>query len=330
MKRTKGVLAMEGLEALTTLPTPLAEICAEVETSAGDVLTQIDNVQEGEAIAETVNAIDAVIDLSVQRGQGLDDVAARITNAALENFYHRLGYKPVLGRGKVALEGLGTPESRLAVTKVALEQIGQFRTQLVKSLKIAREAMEAAVDEHLDEASDTASDMAKHAKSAASAFKSKGKAEELIAGGNWAAPLGVFKEGITTSEEVCERLKEIKDKLEGVSISSVVAGTADADGMKKFQNAVKDVAQLTSGDGVAEAQFSPLDPKDLDAIVNFNAAFAADVQALGKDAGDKKKEDGKDEEKADETVLRDLVTLSAILTKLVTAICEYIERSTAK
>ena len=305
MKRTKGVLAMEGLEALTAEPAPLAEISAEIETSAGDLLTKIDNVSEGESIVVAVDTISDSIATSVERGEGLDDVSAGIANAALENFYERLGYTPTLGRDRISMEGLDKAELRLQNSKVALEQIGQFRTKLVQSLAIAHEDMMDSLGGHFNAAEHQLGMLQRRLQSASSAFGHEGKVDELIASGRWAAPFGAFDEEMVSSDDIVKRLRQIQDKInsehapfvivEGMTrmVKEITSELGKAEGsvddpsgmgekFKKFHEMVKSVNALTAPREGKDAsyQISPVDQKHMGPLLDSAKFFSASVQDL--------------------------------------------------
>lgn len=307
MKRTKGVLALEGLELAPEAEAPEVpvDVVEDLTDSVEVVHGQIDNYTEGAAIGEAVDAIATGLETSVERGEGVDEVTAGMVNAALENFYQRLGYKPKLGRGRVSMEGLGEAPTRLSNSKVALEQINEFRGQLSKSLKIAHEELVDGVNNHIDDVLKGLGSAGALMKEAVRKHDREGKSEKLISGGRWAQALGSFKDPIVTGADVIERLKEISKKVhdakptalvnELTKLADEVAKELGKDGtvsgygdlakkLDNFMSAADDLNSLLNGKkdsvGGGDLQFTPLTADEVKEVVKIVGPLGSEAESF--------------------------------------------------
>jgi hypothetical protein len=139
--RNKGlVFAMEEaeLEAAPAEVVPAAEL--EVEQGVGEVVENAGEVDElATAVEEAVEDVESLTDIqdvmagSVEGGEGLSEDAAEIAEVAVEAICARLGIR---GKSNIpALESFGSKNSRVAATRIAIENIGDTIKRVWEAIK---------------------------------------------------------------------------------------------------------------------------------------------------------------------------------------------------
>lgn len=152
----KGIMSLEGLEAEvpeTEVPEveetteavadhdPEALVeneLIELEVAEDDIEEIEEAIDEGEAVAVTVDGIAEQLELTAaEGGEGVSEPVAEALAAATEHFQSRLGYtgKPVMP----AMESFSA--NRLDATKLAIEQHKQLSAGIHKSLEVAQEGL---------------------------------------------------------------------------------------------------------------------------------------------------------------------------------------------
>ena len=140
--RSKGfVFAMEEGEVVDPVVTDeVPAIQAEVEAGSAEVVEEAEEIQEGIEAAdeagedgETLGDIQEVMAESVEKGEGLDETSAAIAEVAVEAICARLG---ISGKHLMpATESFGSSNSRLAATKIAMENVGETIKRILEGIK---------------------------------------------------------------------------------------------------------------------------------------------------------------------------------------------------
>lgn len=127
---TKGlVFAMENDEVSQVAGTDegVAQAMAEATDAAQEVATEAQEIAQAAddtvaaaADAETLEKVQDVVAQTVQSGQGMDETTAQVAQVVVESICNRLGI-PHAHRLMPATESFGSSNTRLAATKVALE-----------------------------------------------------------------------------------------------------------------------------------------------------------------------------------------------------------------
>jgi hypothetical protein len=92
----------------------------EVATEAQEIAQAADDTVAAAADAETLEKVQDVVAQTVQSGQGMDETTAQVAQVVVESICNRLGI-PHAHRLMPATESFGSSNTRLAATKVALE-----------------------------------------------------------------------------------------------------------------------------------------------------------------------------------------------------------------
>ena len=140
----KGIMSLEGLEEPVDLPEVTeAEIEIDVaknDAEAAEIENDADRIEETESIGEAVDTMTEQVEAAVESGEGMSEETARAVDTALEHFKARLGYsKEILP----SMESFKSADSRLAQTKVALENLKVLQAGLNKNLAISQEGLGA-------------------------------------------------------------------------------------------------------------------------------------------------------------------------------------------
>jgi len=351
----KGIMALEGLEVqtpdigddVTDGPSLVSEVPVVIDESVADIASQCEQINEAEQIGATVDQIADTMEASVARGEGLDEPAAQIANAALENFYSRLEYKRKGGQTTIGLEGFDNGLTRFEKTKVALEELKDFRTRLAARIALAQEGLETAVDEHIEATGEDVEKVQALLDKTSKAFEDKGGKKDVIEGGRWAESLGTFttEEGaMVLPADVLKRVEEIQAAVDGAKLSETVKEESKLeDKLAKLKEVAAAVKKVTGEPGADDVKFAAVTEGEKDAIVNAAKAIAAELAAFAtgwdnleepKEAPKEIPKEGETAEEApatktDNSALQELVELNAELTKLCYAVNEYVEKSTA-
>jgi uncharacterized membrane protein YdfJ with MMPL/SSD domain len=130
LKMAKGlVFAMENDEVSQVVGTDegVAQAMAEATDAAQEVATEAQEIAQAAddtvaaaADAETLEKVQDVVAQTVQSGQGMDETTAQVAQVVVESICNRLGI-PHAHRLMPATESFGSSNTRLAATKVALE-----------------------------------------------------------------------------------------------------------------------------------------------------------------------------------------------------------------
>jgi hypothetical protein len=113
------------------------QLVEETSDVADDVTDLADATDATETDMSTLEEIKEVMEESVEKGEGLDETAAKIAEVAIESIYDRIGIK--LTTSVVpAMESFGSKNTRLAATNIAIEGI-------TDSLKTAWAAVISAI-----------------------------------------------------------------------------------------------------------------------------------------------------------------------------------------
>lgn len=142
--RNKGlVFAMEDaeLDAVPTEVVPAAELeveqgTAEVVESAGEIDDINTAIEEAVEDAGTLSDIQDTMSDSVEEGEGLSEDAAEIAEVAVEAICVRLGIRNKSSTIP-ALESFGSKNSRLAATRIAIENVGEKLKTVWEAIKKA-------------------------------------------------------------------------------------------------------------------------------------------------------------------------------------------------
>jgi hypothetical protein len=124
--RSKGfIAAMEDEEVIDMSGVAEEEVPAGVEMEVTDVADEggdlADDVEALEDAIEDTETLDQIADLaaaSAEEGEGMDPVAAEITEVAVEAIYARLG---LTQKAMPSMESFGSAGSRKAATRIAAE-----------------------------------------------------------------------------------------------------------------------------------------------------------------------------------------------------------------
>ena len=144
----RKLFALEEMEteavggAVNTLPEEgeVANAELEVQEEATEVETQAEAIDEGVEAAGQLEEVQEVVEQAIEEGEGLNEPAAEAIRIAVEAIAARIGYNPkkIAGlRAVYASESFASPSSRLANTKIALEGIGEFLSNLWERIKKA-------------------------------------------------------------------------------------------------------------------------------------------------------------------------------------------------
>ena len=212
MSKKLRVLALEGLEHLVAEPPEQVNVASgEVEDCAQTAVAALDEVVEGEAISETVATIADTMETSVERGEGMDQAAAEISNVVMEHFYDRMNYTSPVHRAKISLEGYGEPATRLTNTKVALENLRQFQPRLQASLKLAHESFVENMDGYFQSAESKVSEANALLEDASRKYDHGTVTDKPLQAGRWSDAFGVG--GDATSHDIGARVKEVEQLI---------------------------------------------------------------------------------------------------------------------
>jgi len=120
------------------------EIIASSANSNDAIVSELDNISEGESTLITTTDIADSVEKTVESGDGMDEVSSEIVASAMEHFYDRNGF---VGKHslKSSLENYADKQSSLEATKLALEEIKDFNAKLANGLSIAQEGIFARI-----------------------------------------------------------------------------------------------------------------------------------------------------------------------------------------
>lgn len=157
MSRTRlgFVLAMEedNSEAVDAPVEMVPETEVQADAAAADVADSTDQIEElvvaSEEAADDAGTLEEISDVmaeSVEKGEGLDETSAQITEVAVESIRNRLGIhtstKPI-----PTLESFGSKSSRVTATRLALEgvkeTIQRIWAAIISALKKAWEMVKS-------------------------------------------------------------------------------------------------------------------------------------------------------------------------------------------
>jgi hypothetical protein len=93
---------------------------AEVATEAQEIVQTVSDVESATADAQTLEKVQDVVGQTVQSGQGMDETTAQVAQVVVESICVRLGI-PNSRRVIPSIESFGSSNSRLAATRVAME-----------------------------------------------------------------------------------------------------------------------------------------------------------------------------------------------------------------
>lgn len=143
--RSKGlVFAMEEAEITDVegSESEIAEGMSEIDSAAVDRQqeeTDIDDlemaIEEAMDDADTLEDIGEVMEDSVESGEGLSPEAAEMAEIAVESICNRLGIRNA--NVLPAMESFGSSSSRVAATRIAMENVGARVKQIWESIKTA-------------------------------------------------------------------------------------------------------------------------------------------------------------------------------------------------
>ena len=136
----KGIMSLEAFdgsdEELGKNELELAN--ADSETEASEIANDSDRIAETESIADAVDSYTEQVASKVEDGEGISEETAQALEVAVEHFKTRLGYSKKL---LPAMEGFKHRTSRLAQTKVTLENLKELQAGLNKQLAISQEGL---------------------------------------------------------------------------------------------------------------------------------------------------------------------------------------------
>lgn len=123
--RSKGfIAAMEDEEVVVApedgleVPVEVADAVVETTDEGEDIVGDVEAMEDAIEDAETLDDIADVAEASAEEGEGMDPVAAEITEVAVESIYARLG---LTQKAMPAMESFGSAGSRKAATRIAAE-----------------------------------------------------------------------------------------------------------------------------------------------------------------------------------------------------------------
>lgn len=155
--RSKGLIfAMEEAEVTDVegSESEIAEGMSEIDSGVVDMTqdeTEIDDldmaIEEAVEDAETLEDIGDVMEESVESGEGLSPEAAEMAEIAVEAIYNRLGIRNKTAMP--AMESFGSSSSRLAATRIALEDVKETLKGIWEKIKTAFNSMMKAIKEFI-------------------------------------------------------------------------------------------------------------------------------------------------------------------------------------
>lgn len=124
--RSKGFIAAMEDEEIVDVPEVVEEEVpagvemevADVADEGGDLAGDVEALEDAIEDTETLDQIADVAAASAEEGEGMDPVAAEITEVAVEAIYARLG---LTQKAMPAMESFGSAGSRKAATRIAAE-----------------------------------------------------------------------------------------------------------------------------------------------------------------------------------------------------------------
>jgi len=128
-----------------TLDTALTEIDAEVTENTNETVDNISTVTSGEEAVDELTEVKDVMDQSVEAGTGLDPVAAEMARISIRNILSKIGAESYTGNLMVASESFGSTSSRLANTRYASENVGEFIGKIVSKIKSSVESLKSKI-----------------------------------------------------------------------------------------------------------------------------------------------------------------------------------------
>ena len=241
-------------ETVEEVPAEVEADVAAVSEDAGELEGQI---EETDAAAEDTRALQEIGDVVEEStvpdengngGDGLDPVAARVTEIAVEHLCNRIfGKKHSMKKAMPGLEAFGSTSGRVAATKISCEGIKEYAIKAWEALKKAWNFIISKIVEFWKKLFDANTKLANSAKSlGAAADKAKGKTAAAVAFDSAEIAAGFAGRG---SEATAADVEKVL-KAHGAAIDNIVKfATATEGTMKGFEGILEKVKAQKKDEG---------------------------------------------------------------------------------
>lgn len=228
----KGIMSLEGLEETAVVekttghdPEALVENeLIESQEISKEVTEQTDAISEAEETAEALDGISENMVASVDGGNdGISEPVAQALCAAVEHFQTRLGYQ---GKARFpAMESFSNKASRVAATKLVIEQNKLLTANIQTALDVAQEGLVDTIVNQFSLTFATEDKLVKRLTYVSSDYDKGTVKTENITAPAWGKALAGDGGGVVTGSAVVSAVAAVRAKFGGGKIADIITET---------------------------------------------------------------------------------------------------------